>query len=526
MRLIVYLVNLALAAALPQVTPNNATNITFPASPPAPPSPPALPTVYTTVTESVCVATPSGTLAVNVGNVPQEGSLPSAGDLRTIAPGPQATLQPAVHWDCDTKDLNNLKPVDNHQLYFTESGVANPDEEHQFASINANFGYPSVVLEHSAYVAGTQCQPKGLVITFTEKAAANVCQDSWPSQFVLVSSSCGCGAAGADNAHAYFLISAAEFDGLTATLQAAEIALEAAMTDLDLLWGKFQPSSSPSGGGSGPSSATPPSSSGTGGPGPNGGPGSFGSGGGSSGSPGPSSSGGPFGSGDGSSGSPGPSSSGGPGQSSPSAPGNSATPTPSNSPAGAFPTAPLGPNFDATLDGLLGNLNSSDLNSFLSAAAPGIGAINARSNDNMDLGENPSIVIRRRLQKRWSFKSLIQQVSSKIQTVVQQTVSIAKSAVSTAVNTVKQGVGAVVAAVSSLFNPSLDQTFNLNLAPSSLVDSPFGQAFQIFKKDKTNAADTVSGSIALYCVGCGVSGKAHISGQLSFSISKRFPSLD
>lgn len=37
---------------------------------------------------------------------------------------PLATLQPAVHWDHNLEDLNNLNPVDSHQLYFTESGVA------------------------------------------------------------------------------------------------------------------------------------------------------------------------------------------------------------------------------------------------------------------------------------------------------------------------------------------------------------------------------------------------------------------
>lgn len=37
---------------------------------------------------------------------------------------PQQALLPAVHWDHDKGNLENLVPVDSHQLYYTPDGNA------------------------------------------------------------------------------------------------------------------------------------------------------------------------------------------------------------------------------------------------------------------------------------------------------------------------------------------------------------------------------------------------------------------
>ncbi|KAL9107492.1 MAG: hypothetical protein Q9227_007594 [Pyrenula ochraceoflavens] len=325
-------------------------------------------------------------------------------------------------------------------------------------------------------------------------------------QFLLITSSSGCGSTGADNVHTYFLVSSVSFDGLKAILQAAEVALEAAMTDLDLAWGQFKTLESSSTGGSGSTGTGSLSASGNGGPGPNGGPGS-------SATSAPSASGSAA---NGGSESLGPSSSGGLGASDTSAPGSSSTsppgslgssspssnltPMPPSSADSGFPTAPLGDAFDETLDSSIGYLNSSDFSSFLSQIAPGITDTNVndyRNDDTADSAEDPTTASKKRIRKRWSFKSLVQKVSSKIVSVVQQTASVVKSGLSVAVSTVKRDLGPVLAAIASFFNPSLDETFNLNLAPSKLVDSPFGQAYQIFRKDGINNAQIASGSVAL-----------------------------
>ena len=36
----------------------------------------------------------------------------------------QDALLPAVHWDRDTSDLQNLLPVNSHQLYYSDSGIS------------------------------------------------------------------------------------------------------------------------------------------------------------------------------------------------------------------------------------------------------------------------------------------------------------------------------------------------------------------------------------------------------------------
>ena len=36
----------------------------------------------------------------------------------------QEALLPAVHWDRDTSDLQNLLPVNSHELYYSDSGIS------------------------------------------------------------------------------------------------------------------------------------------------------------------------------------------------------------------------------------------------------------------------------------------------------------------------------------------------------------------------------------------------------------------
>lgn len=40
------------------------------------------------------------------------------------AVAPQPALLPAVHWNHDKADLQNLAPVDSHELYYSAHGVA------------------------------------------------------------------------------------------------------------------------------------------------------------------------------------------------------------------------------------------------------------------------------------------------------------------------------------------------------------------------------------------------------------------
>lgn len=88
----------------------------------------------------------------------------------------------------------------------------------------------------------------------------------------------------------------------------------------------------------------------------------------------------------------------------------------------------------------------------------------------------------------------------------------------TAVTVAKDAVKFVADVVANGFDPSLDTNAQINLAPSQLQDSPWGQQYQIWSKEKTSSSGTASGNFALYCVDCGVHGAAHIAGHLSFSL--------
>lgn len=376
--------------------------------------------------------------------------------------------------------------------------LEDPAEEHTFASITTNYTYPAIILEHSSYISAISCEPGGLKITFSSPDAASAAQKSWSAAlpFVLATHTSGCGAADSSATHAYFLVSSVSFSGLDASITAVEIALENAMNEVDLVWGHYNAGNSSTGNGLGSSGTlTSPSGNGTSPSGNATSPGSTGAAGNSE---------------------------------------NNTAATCGQPPASTidgFPAAPCGEGFDAALDAAIGYVSFDDqsFSSTLANVAPGITDDNVNSyedDDIADTAENAPMTQRRRSmrlpnKKRWGFsiRSFFQKASNAIVSGVQQATAAVKQTVTAAVDTVKAGVTAVVDAASKLFDPSLDKTFNLNLAPSKLVDSPWGQAFQLFKKEKSNDAGTASGSIALYCVECGVAGKVHVGGQLSFSIS-------
>ena len=49
-------------------------------------------------------------------------------------------------------------------------------------------------------------------------------------------------------------------------------------------------------------------------------------------------------------------------------------------------------------------------------------------------------------------------------------------------------------------------------------DSPFGKAFEIYKNDVSKQGGRISGSLALYCVECGIRGNLRFQGQARFTI--------
>ncbi|KAK6836468.1 hypothetical protein PG987_006963 [Apiospora arundinis] len=151
--------------------------------------------------------------------------------------------------------------------------------------------------------------------------------------------------------------------------------------------------------------------------------------------------------------------------------------------------------------------------------APGIDDTNSDNYYELDTADTNGGLNKRVLRKRWNpFKKIAQIVSKGVQSVVSSAAKVVKEAVNTVVDGAKKVVNVIGDAVSSLANPKLDKTFPVDSGPKKLVDSPFGPAFQIFKKEKENKAGTASGAIGLYCVDCKVKGKIHVGGELSFSL--------
>ncbi|KAK7993714.1 hypothetical protein PG989_007095 [Apiospora arundinis] len=403
------------------------------------------------------------------------GLPPAAGAPAPNTGSPITTLQPAVHWDCDVNDINKLRPEQRQSVYYNpDGGVADGSTKHQYAWVSSNFTYPTVILENSAYINNTRCQAGGLLISFTTLEAAKYCQQNWPSQIILATYTTSCSGA-ADGAQVYYLTSSISFDGLNAIIVAVQVTIQQAVTDIDLSWGRYKPdgsnSTSGAGSGSGPGSG---SGSGSG--------------------------------------------SGGPGNSTQTDIGCGAPPAPTIS---GLPAAACGRGFDDSLDKLLGFVpfTQEDFANSIKDVAPGIDDTNSDNYYELDTADTNGGINKRGLRKRWNpFKKIAQIVSKGVQSVVSSAAKVVKEAVNTVVDGAKKVVNVIGDAVSSLSNPKLDKTFPVDLGPKKLVDSPFGPAFQIFKKEKENKAGTASGAIGFYCVDCKVKGKIHVGGELSFSL--------
>lgn len=186
-----------------------------------------------------------------------------------------ATLVPAIHWDNDLSDLDNLVPQDSAMLYYAEkSGVQNPYLKHMYLNYTANFQYPTVILEHSEYVSAVECIADGIAIGFNYSLAFNTVQESWTTfPMLIVSFGDGCStSATANYTRTYWLASDATFDDNIALVAAQEVLVIDGVANADLVWGIYTPLSNLTSGtststgastatGSSYPSCTPPSSS-------------------------------------------------------------------------------------------------------------------------------------------------------------------------------------------------------------------------------------------------------------------------
>ncbi|KAL9012438.1 MAG: hypothetical protein Q9180_009097, partial [Flavoplaca navasiana] len=76
-------------------------------------------------------------------------------------------------------------------------------------------------------------------------------------------------------------------------------------------------------------------------------------------------------------------------------------------------------------------------------------------------------------------------------------------------------ISAIVAQI-LMVDEKLNEMVPICLAPSGQIDSPWGQAKQIYNTWGSPRKGVVDGSLDVYCVLCGMEGSVHLSGRLKF----------
>ncbi|KAF9633619.1 hypothetical protein BFW01_g4513 [Lasiodiplodia theobromae] len=473
----------------------------------------------------------------------------------TTVAGPITTLQPATPPGHDASVLTHLAPKDTGSFYFNEgssstttqtnstagssstggsssssssgsssgssssgssssgsgssssgssssgsssTGSSSSADGSLFALMKANFTYPSVILDNSAYITRISVISGGLEVDFATAEAFQYAQRAWGSTtgWVVVTSSVA-GVNATVGQHTYWLVSSETFteSSHSCTLNCAEIPIEQAIGDVEVKWGTVLPTD---GSVNGTTSLSGNSTLST------------------SGSVFSNSTGGSSTSQSGSS---------------------SSCGAPPEATISGFPTAPCGDDFDKVLDDKLGYYDfDSDFSSSLQDFAPGLGDYSEDDYDYDDTAET-STKLRRRsygspaarasaiVRKRWSLKSLIKKIAPKaisqaIDKVDKKLDDLKNMAIKVADKytngAVSKGIKFINDKIDSLTTAKPEGNFNINLTPSNKVDSKYwGSQYQLYHG---SASGALTGTVDLYCVDCGITGNAHVAGEIGFSL--------
>ncbi|KAJ9649053.1 hypothetical protein H2199_000966 [Coniosporium tulheliwenetii] len=164
---------------------------------------------------------------------------------------PMKTLLPAVHWDHQKSNVDNLRPVEANSgvpLYYDQHGSggrADPGKEAMMAFMTPYFKTPSVVLDHSDFVKSVSYQQGALSIVFTNPAAYARASSSWnvDNGLLMVTYTEGCGGYW-DGERCYFQVDEVIFNPKTGSALAKGIpaSLNDVIDKIDLEWGTWKPS--------------------------------------------------------------------------------------------------------------------------------------------------------------------------------------------------------------------------------------------------------------------------------------------
>ena len=392
-----------------------------------------------------------------------------------------ARLLPANSWDHDASDLSHLMPTISNKLLYTESGRSGKSDivdfaifidllsilggpsSGLFASLNASYVHPAVVLEHSGFIASVKCFANGLIIRFATLNSFKHAQSTWTTpqngSLIITTHSHDCG----DGDRTHWLASRFGFyaQNLTVAVYASQVAISSAFTDVHMNWGTPNPSTTPGNGSSpidpycGPLNASVIDGF-------------------------------------------------------PAAPCGDDFDTTLDDAIGYIPSNNASPN--AILNGYVNGLSVSESlgqgdNSTMYKRSP------------MPLSRRQTTHVRRGLFS-WA-KDAVNSVVNFAKDAVDVAETVA-DVVTTAIN-VFVGTAEFVADVmeDGAYEGSINETSDLKLGPADkdLVDSPWGKAYPLFH------LGDASGSLDIYCKDCGITGQVHLAGDLKFSISECVPGL-
>ncbi|KAF7557433.1 hypothetical protein G7Z17_g715 [Cylindrodendrum hubeiense] len=116
-------------------------------------------------------------------------------DSDHIYKSPVNRLAPGVHWDCDTKPATNLIPIEagkGSELYY---GITDPKEAGHWAWLTYYFNHPSVNLDQCDHIKSIEYRDGVLIITFSSQEAYDYAVDTWlaDDDLILVGFIPGCG---------------------------------------------------------------------------------------------------------------------------------------------------------------------------------------------------------------------------------------------------------------------------------------------------------------------------------------------
>ena len=429
---------------------------------------------------------------------------------KMCVPSEKSPLHPTIPWNKDLKDLQNLKPSENIQLFYTDAGHLDYAVVGLMAAMNSTTRMPSVVLSHSSWVGQVSCAANDkVVVPFTSNKAYKFVKLVWKanSDFLLVTHTHGCSSEVHNSEERTFWVAnGLQFNDAkrTVTVNAKQVAIEEAIDEIEITYGQSNPN---------PTDPTQPGTTTT------------------VTTPGPTSTA--------------------------DATTTTATTTTATTTTSADPPVPTDtgdaaedPDFDRKLDDALGYYDfDNDFSNSLQQFIPGLPSYDEAEYIDSDFlqtrGEGDALA--RMLQRRWGFSKIFKAVTTVVKAVVTVQKAIITTVAKVAVPVLKVAakvlsytpVGILIDAVLSAWTPSISGRIPITWQPLKLFESPWEMqtrllhvegkksstkendphtAALIKAKGKPKAEASVSGSLDVFCVDCYFKGAFSYGGSLGFSL--------